>query len=334
MTSINAFVGHSFTEEDDALVTAILTYLAQVARLHPGFTWVHAKHPEPTSVDEKVLALLEGKNLFIGICTCKERVVQDSALSSSWFRHDALFAKESEFEWKTSDWIIQEIGLAIGRGMKIILLVEDGIRPPGALQGNLEHIRLSRSAPEKSFGILLEMLTALLPHTVGDQVAGQQTMPASSSDASSKEGIPEKDWTTPKPDWEKRQFEFGIMHCLANNNESAERDIDERFLASNFGSSKQNQDEWSAYKEFVCISLGRAGNIAKLEGLACELPESEDVAQYLAEAYEHYEEYQKAASAFRKASEKAKLTGDKVRLLGKAAANYQKAGQSAEADAA
>ncbi len=334
MTSINAFVGHSFTEEDDALVAAILTYLAQVASLHPGFTWVHAKHPEPISVNEKVLALLEGKDLFIGICTRKELVVEWSALSSSWWKRDALFAKESDFEWKTSDWIIQEIGLAIGRGMKIILLIEDGIRRPGALQGNLEHIPLSRSTPEKSFGTLLGMLTALLPHSGVGQAAGQQTMPASSSSASSKGGTAEHDWITPKPDWKKGDFEFGMMQCIATNNESAKRDVDEKFLASDVGASQQRRDEWAAYKEYMCILFGRGGNIAKLEGIASGLPDSDDAVEYLARAYEHYEEYQKAAPALRNAAEKAKLTGDKVRLLGQAAVNYEKAGQSAEADAA
>lgn len=333
MTSINAFVGHSFTEEDDTLVATILTYLTQVANMLPGFTWIHAKHPEPISVDEKVLALLEGKNLFIGICTRKERVVQPAALSSSWLKHGALFAKQSEFEWKTSDWIIQEIGLAIGRGLKIILLIEDGIRPPGALQGNLEYIPLSRGAPEKCFGPLLGMLTALLPHTSSNQTAGQQTVPASSSSADTKEGTTEKDWITPKSDWKKEDFELGMMHCIATNNDSAKQVIEEKFLVSDVGASHQSRIEWAAYKEYMCVVFGRGGDVAKLEGLASDLPDSEEVASYLARAYQQYDEHQKAAPAFQNAADKAKLITDKIKLLGEAAVSYQKAGQSAKADA-
>jgi hypothetical protein len=36
-----------------------------------------------------------------------------------------LKIRESERVWKTSDWIIQEIGLAIGKGVKLILLIEE-----------------------------------------------------------------------------------------------------------------------------------------------------------------------------------------------------------------
>lgn len=333
MTTINAFIGHSFTKEDDALVATILTYLTQVASLLPGFTWIHAKHPEPISVDEKVLTLLEGKNLFIGICTRKERVVQASALSSSWLNRGALSAKESDFYWKTSDWIIQEIGLAIGRRMKIILLIEDGIRPPGTLQGNLEYIPLSRSSPEKCFGLLLGMLTALLPHTNAGQTDAQPTVLASSSSVETKESTPEKDWTTPTPDWKKGDFEFGMMHCIATNNDLAKKDIEDKFLVSDVGASQQSRDEWAAYKEHMCIVFGRGGDITKLEGLASELQDNEEVALYLARAYQRYDEHQKAALAFQNAADKARLITDKVSLLGEAAVSYQKAGQYAEADA-
>ena len=67
--------------------------------------------------------------------------------------------------WKTSDWIIQEIGLAIGRGCKVILLVESGVRHPGGLQGSLEYIEFDRSAPEKAFKKLLQMISHMVPET-------------------------------------------------------------------------------------------------------------------------------------------------------------------------
>ena len=218
--------------------------------------------------------------------------------------------------------------------MKIILLIEEGIRPPGALQGNLEHIPLSRGAPEKCFGILLGMLTALLPRTDVGQAAGQQTMPASASSATSKEVSTKNNWITPKPEWKKSDFEFGMMHCIATEDESAKRDIDEKFMASDLGASQLGRNEWAAYKEYICILFGRGGDIAKLEGFVSGLPASYEAAEYLARAFERYEEYQKAASALRNAAERTKLLGDKIRLLGQAAVNYEKAGQSTEADAA
>ena len=75
MNSIRAFVGHSFTADDDAVITAFLRYFDQVAKLHPTFSWVHAQVAEPTELARKVLGMVEGRNVFIGICTKKERVV-------------------------------------------------------------------------------------------------------------------------------------------------------------------------------------------------------------------------------------------------------------------
>ncbi len=130
MEPINAFVGHSFADEDADVVGTILKYLSSITEVHPNFRWEHAESPEPKVVDAKVLARFADKNLFIGICTQRERVVQDNELTPPWYPRDSLAGKAAAFEWKTSDWIIQEIGLAIGRGLSVILLVENGIRSP------------------------------------------------------------------------------------------------------------------------------------------------------------------------------------------------------------
>jgi uncharacterized protein (UPF0210 family) len=115
LDGIHAFVGHSFTTEDENVVRAFTDYLDTVKQAVPSFTWTHARMPEPRLVD-KVLALFEGKNVFIAICTQKELVVKPSKVARPPFFPHKYWAKQEDFEYKTSDWIIQEIGLAIGRG--------------------------------------------------------------------------------------------------------------------------------------------------------------------------------------------------------------------------
>jgi hypothetical protein len=163
MTQLNAFVGHSFTNADRAVIDAFLKFLDQVKDMGIGFTWESAEPAEPKELADKVMSLIREKNLFIGICTTKEAIIDPVRLSRSMFNRRIFKANEEHFAWKTSDWIIQEIGLAIGRGMDLILLVESGLRQPGGLQGNLEYIPFERNTPEKSFGKLLEMIRALLP---------------------------------------------------------------------------------------------------------------------------------------------------------------------------
>ena|SRR5260221_4067504 len=130
MNQIRAFVGHSFTDDDAEIVGKFLKYFDQLSNMNPNFSWDHAEAAEPKILAEKVMSLLADKNVFIGICTKKERVVQPGALTKSVFSRRFLRVEEGAAYWKTSDWIIQEIGVAKGRNLDLILLVENDLRNP------------------------------------------------------------------------------------------------------------------------------------------------------------------------------------------------------------
>ena len=129
MIEFRAFVGHSFTSGDAIVVRKFLDYLEQISGLLSEFSWVHAEPAEPRQLAEKVLSLLERRNLFIGICTNKECVIDIASQKRNRFRN-TLKIDANRLTCKTSDWIIQEIGVAIGRGLHLLLLVENGVRPP------------------------------------------------------------------------------------------------------------------------------------------------------------------------------------------------------------
>jgi hypothetical protein len=155
MQGLRAFVGHSFVEHDKALVRVFCDHFDNLAKAHRGFSWDHAIEAEPSPLSDKVLAKIEGKNLFIGICTKNELAVRDSALRPAFFRKDVMSGSKQDFKWKTSDWIIQEIGLAVGRKMSIIIFLEDGVRTPGGLHGNIEYIPLPRTGRHRMLCYLL-----------------------------------------------------------------------------------------------------------------------------------------------------------------------------------
>lgn len=143
MSQLKAFVGHSFTSEDEEVVRAFLKFFDNIKGVVSGFSWEHAEPAEPKVLADKVLRLIKDKNLFIGICTNKEAAIEPDRLKRGVFQKKVLKGDKAQFSSKTSDWIIQEIGLAIGRGMDLILLVENGVRQPGGLQGNLNTYHLS-----------------------------------------------------------------------------------------------------------------------------------------------------------------------------------------------
>lgn len=82
MREIRAFVGHSFSPSDDAVVGAFLKYFEQLKHLLPNFSWEHAEAAEPIELAEKVRTKFGEKNLFIGICTANEFGVSENALST------------------------------------------------------------------------------------------------------------------------------------------------------------------------------------------------------------------------------------------------------------
>jgi hypothetical protein len=229
MTQLNAFVGHSFAAHDRSAVDAFLKYFNQVKNMDIGFAWESAESAEPKDLADKVMSAIKDKNLFIGICTKKEATIETAHLSAGRFKKKILRGPEDQFFWKTSDWIIQEIGLAIGRGMDLILLIESGLRQPGGLQGNLEYIQFERKAPEKSFGKLLEIIQALRPK------AKPLPIPETENRAASEErpALEDKEdlaWLEPKDDWNRAQYESALFHSIAMGNTEAERRIAEAFF--------------------------------------------------------------------------------------------------------
>src|ERR1700751_3568310 len=132
MLGIITFVGHSFAEEDKELIRRFLEYFTSLAGAVDYFSWDHAEEAEPITLTSKVMGIIEGKNTFIGICTKAEQVVvtEPNAPPDGW-RSRLIRSRNPNLQWKTSDWIIQEIGLAIGRGLSVILLLEEGVRAPG-----------------------------------------------------------------------------------------------------------------------------------------------------------------------------------------------------------
>lgn len=315
MKSLRAFVGHSFTADDEDVVRRFLTYLDAIQEINSEFSWEHAEHPEPTAIDEKVLRLFENKNLFIGICTRKELVLQSAQVTESRIFRNRSSVRNGDLVWKTSDWVIQEIGLAFGRGLKVILLLENGVRQPGGIQGSLEYIPFSRETPEKSFGKLLQMVGSLsLPdESVIDVEPGLTSRPA---DAKTSED--EGDWLTPSHSWRRTDYESAFMHLTAIGDVAAAANIGRAFLESSFGASESEVDSWNAFRCYIKILFSKDGRLDELKELAASKSLNSEVLRYLALANKVLGEDRVAAETFIAAAETEAKKERKVQLFGDA----------------
>lgn len=329
MASLNAFIGHSFTEDDAAVVRAFLKFFDQIREMKIGFAWEHAESAEPKEVADKVLKLMHAKNLFIGICTKKEAAIHPSKLTRGYWNKNILKASEESVSWKTSDWIIQEIGLAKGKGMDLILLVESGLRQPGDLQGNMESILFDREAPEKSFGKILEMIQSLIPRAkvMKSEEAEVRTATVERPDSARE---PDREWLNPKPDWQRGDFEFALCNAIFLGEKDAETTIDKAYLATEDGQNSQHRESWMAIHEINLLRFGKGGKLTNLDELAEKHPENSEVLRSRAEGYAYYKEYEKAARYFENAAQKAGNLSDVLNEYGDAALAYVRAGQTTE----
>ncbi|MGO4682748.1 hypothetical protein [Hyphomicrobium sp. 2TAF46] len=324
MSEIRAFVGHSFTPEDEGVVQAFLNFFNTLQDVIP-FKWDHARSAEPKDLTAKVLQKIEDKNVFIGICTRKERLLT--------FKPVAIIGRLfwwPQISWKTSDWIIQEIGLAIGRELKLILLVEEGVRSPGGLQGNIEYIQFSRGRPDASFVRVLEMLKSASPHSASIMLTAPEAR-IEQERQDPTENVSEPDWAKPQPIWEPHNYFVAIYRAILRKDEGSQKLLESSFMASKYGADESEVASWLAGVEFLKISTGLGGSLAALKRLSEKHPRNMKVFARLGSAFEFFENHAEAAMAFKQAYSLAEPQEQAIEQLKNCAINFYKAGKNIDA---
>jgi hypothetical protein len=115
-----AFVGHSFSNPDAPVVSAVTATLKCL-----GIDVLTGEKPKSDTVSEKVKRRIEQQNMFVGLFTRRDKIARKS-------------------EYSTSTWVIDEKAYALARGKKLILLKEEGVASIGGIQGDYEYIQFDR----------------------------------------------------------------------------------------------------------------------------------------------------------------------------------------------
>ena len=307
MVAIKAFVGHSFTSDDEAVVDKFLKYFDQLRLSLPDFQWVSARSAEPSELASKVLRLTKNCNTFIAVCTCKELVGSASSFSPRFFSAESLAVAKDAVAWKTSDWIIQEIGLAVGRGLSIIILLEENCRRPGGLQGDVEFIPFNRESPESSFLRILEMLGSLnpaagaaSPATTEDEPKPTEA-PTSSADSSDDE---------PDDSWDAEKYESSFLWRLFRNKEDKADKISDAYIASPYLDDHRSLVEWKSKSERWRILWGKKGQLSVIRTLYSENQDNPRIIADYGAALSHYSQNAQSAQMYLEACKYSDDTAD------------------------
>jgi hypothetical protein len=303
MAYLNAFVGHSFATEDELVVQKLLKVLDSVKNLLPGFDWDQAEAAEPQTLSAKVREKMKGKNLFIGICTARERTIPLNALSPYWLQPKSkLIVERASLQTKTPDWIIQEIGYALGCNMHLILLLENGVRPPGGLQGDLEYIPFERDAPEKCLPKLSSMLGKLSPKPQPAAEAPEKPAASAPAEAPSTDDLFFQTYLTPDPTWSADRYVQRVRFAIFMEKPEFEEKIGNAFRISPFYGDEQCRVTFEAATISERARIYQEDWITPLQKLVAEHPTNAGPYVALGERYAAANEFEGAALNYERAA--------------------------------
>ncbi len=141
---VTAFVGRSFAPEDKALWVEFREILESFQPL--GFHFEDAEQAQPRPISQKVKEGIDRNQIYLGIVSRRRPLFPDPSGQDLAVKLKLLWgATQPTKEWTTSEWVIEEIGYALGRGRFALLLIESGVLfPKTDLDADTEYIPFDR----------------------------------------------------------------------------------------------------------------------------------------------------------------------------------------------
>lgn len=208
-----------------------------------------------------------------------------------------------------------------------MLLVEEGVRSPGGLQGNVEYITFEREAPEKAFGKIVEMIAALAPRAKPIGSAETGTAPPDVGTDKDSDASYEEAWAVPSVEWKRADYEFALLKAIFFKKEHLIDKLSEAYLATESGTIEANSQSWQAAALYLRTVYGGGSHLDELRKMADRWAANSSVVAYLARSLEYYEQYADAAVLFMTAADNEKHRSERIKYLRGAADAYRKNGK-------
>lgn len=306
-----AFVGHSFTDDDKNLVLSVTEFLEAFKGSNSAFSWTHAEAARPEDIVDKVLPMLRSCDIFVGICSKKERVASPVFFRRSFWTKTSSVIDESKLQWKTSDWIIQEIAIARDREMHLVLLLEEGVRPPGGLHGNVEYITFQRENMSGAYVRLTQMLGVILARGNGTQGPDSKTtQPEMHRTEEQPEQKNDPFRLPPQASWQPLDYYMGIFHAVLFEDDAYLETVRVAYVASDFGLHDHGLAKWKARKEYSLLVLDKGGSVGEFEKMVNQHRSDPEMVSMLARVLSHFNDERGAAKLLEEAARAAIATKD------------------------
>ncbi len=160
---LSAFVGRSFLEDDKKIWHDLRDILDSLKTM--GFEYEDGKEGQIRPISEKVQEIILRHEIYIGVLTKRYPIWQEpTSWQARWLHPLGSYTPQ---KWTASEWVIEEIGFAIGKGLKVLLLIEKGVNFPTAdLDGDTQWISFNRDNLSASQTEISQMVLHLISQRV------------------------------------------------------------------------------------------------------------------------------------------------------------------------
>lgn len=301
MATLSAFIGRSFSETDQVLWRKIEGSLDSMKRV--GFSWEDAEEAQPKSISDKVRERIEKNDIFIGILTKREPICSSRRIRIGKRYH--LLARTTNY--LTSYWVIQESGYAMGKGKKVIFLIEDGLNIPGALNADFEYITIDR----RDLLPAMQKLNEIIANEVGAKI---QPLVAESRGEGVEATVVEQSETEVQdqepPEFVSMLDKVGV--AIAHRDYSSAEEMFKRALQE-LTDEETKKHLQMVYYQGLYMS-GRAESLSQLKKIVDGNPEDYDAVRILVECLEFYDKYEEAKETIKSHLERTSEYSVKLKL--------------------
>lgn len=328
MKQIKAFIGHSFDSNDKTVVDTFIEYFNSLKKAM-SFDWDHATEAEPKALSDKVKGKMESKNLFIGIFTKKDHRIPKEKMKEA-FIGKKLCAEENDFKLGVSDWIVQESGYALGRGMRLLYLIEEGIGKLSGLHGDLEYVNFNRENPSWSYNKINEWI-GNLHEEIKKEITDREQILTSSGAKEVQED--EKGSLIEEEKSDKKDPAFlknvnniiSLRKLILKENDSLKvmNELD-RILYECKNDTTCDEIYWRSIFYELKIEAGHSDSFEDLRQLADNNPTDNRPRRTLADCYKKYKTYDEAAKQFLLIANKEEDKDDRIDNIIEAAECFSK----------
>ena len=160
---LSAFVGRSFLEADKKIWHDLRDILDSLKSM--GFDYQDGREGQIRPISEKVRELILRHEIYIGVLTKRYPIWEaPSSWLGRWMHPLGLYTPQ---KWTTSEWVIEEVGFAIGKDRKILLLIEKDVNfPTTDLDGDTQWVLFNRESLSASQTEISQMILHLISQRV------------------------------------------------------------------------------------------------------------------------------------------------------------------------